>query len=87
MKSSYSNRDPWIKNSTFGGAGGVVGFHHKDFVHDRAGCCCFFFVIWPYLSDSSQKNENHVIYSPSCCSKPVWLSSADHKIRYFEECW
>jgi len=27
-----------------------------------------------------------VIYSPSSCSKPVWISSAEHK-RYFGKIW
>jgi len=26
------------------------------------------------------------IYSPSSCSKPIWISSAGHKRRYFEKC-
>ncbi len=28
-----------------------------------------------------------MIYSPSCCFKTVCLSSVEHKIRYFEDCW
>jgi len=35
----------------------------------------------------SQKNENSVIiYSPLCRSKSDFLSSAEHKRRYFEKC-
>ncbi len=37
---------------------------------------------------SSVKNEKFCLYLHSCSSKPVWpFSSAEHRRRYFEECW
>ncbi len=42
------------------------------------------------LKDSSPKNENYVnIYSPLMLFQTYksFLSSVEHKIRYFEECW
>lgn len=42
-----------------------------------------------YLRCSSPKNEDSVtIYSPSSCTKPVWVfASVEHERLYFVECW
>jgi len=32
-----------------------------------------------------KKANSVIIYSPSSCCKPVWVSSAEHKDRYSEE--
>ncbi len=42
-----------------------------------------------YLRSSSPKNEDSVtIYSPSSCTKPVWVfASVEHERLYFVECW
>ncbi len=42
---------------------------------------------WVFFYVSSHKWENDVINSPSCHSKPVWLSSVEYNTKDLEEHW